>query len=64
MSLTAKNTIKAFKGGAPTNFAIFTDITLQPGRYRMTINFFPDIVAQYNGGTKFGAVQIYRPKRG
>lgn len=52
-----QNTIKAFKGGAPTNFAIFTDITLQPGRYRMTINFFPDIVAQYNGGTKVWAVQ-------
>ena len=52
-----QNTIKAFKGGAPTNFAIFTDITLQPGRYRMTINFFPDIVAQYNGGTKIWAVQ-------
>lgn len=52
-----QNTIKAFKGGAPTNFAIFTDITLQPGRYRMTINFFPDIVAGYSGGTKIWAVQ-------
>lgn len=47
-----EKTIKAFKGGAPTNFAIFTDISLTPGRYRMTLNFFPDTVAQYNGGQK------------
>lgn len=45
-------TIKAFKGGAPTNFAIFTDISLAPGRYRMTIRFFPDTVVQYNGSEK------------
>lgn len=50
-----QNTIKSFKGGSPTNFAIFTDITLQPGRYRLTINFFPDIVGTYNGGTKVWA---------
>ena len=40
-------TVKAFKGGAPTNFAIFTDIVLQPGKYRMTINFFPDVAMSY-----------------
>ena len=43
-------TVKAFKGGAPTAFSLFQDVTLQPGRYRMTINFFPDIVADYNRG--------------
>ncbi|MBK8900356.1 MAG: LysM peptidoglycan-binding domain-containing protein [Anaerolineaceae bacterium] len=52
-----QNTIKAFKGGAPTNFAIFTDVTLQPGRYRLTINFFPDIVGNYSGDTKVWATQ-------
>lgn len=52
-----QNTIKAFKGGAPTNFAIFTDVTLQPGRYRLTINFFPDVVITYNGNNKVWATQ-------
>lgn len=52
-----QSTIKAFKGGAPTNFAIFTDVTLQPGRYRLTINFFPDVVITYNGNNKVWATQ-------
>jgi len=43
-------TVKAFKGGAPTAFSLFQDVYLQPGRYRMTLNFFPDIVADYNQG--------------
>ncbi|MEZ4519059.1 MAG: LysM peptidoglycan-binding domain-containing protein, partial [Chloroflexota bacterium] len=43
-------TVKAFKGGAPTSFALFTDVPLQPGTYRMTVSFFPDIVAQYYPG--------------
>lgn len=43
-------TVKAFKGGAPTAFSLFQDVFLQPGRYRMTLNFFPDIVADYNQG--------------
>lgn len=51
------NTIKAFKGGAPSSFAIFTDVTLQPGTYRLTINFFPDIVGAYVGGNKVWATQ-------
>jgi hypothetical protein len=53
-----QNTIKAFKGGAPTNFAIFTDVALQPGSYRLTINFFADIVGGYNGGNKIWATQL------
>ncbi len=52
------NTIKAFKGGAPSNFAIFTDVTLQPGTYRLTINFFPDIVGAYQDGNKIWATQL------
>ena len=27
--------------------SLFQDVYLQPGSYRMTLNFFPDIVAQY-----------------
>lgn len=42
--------VKVFKGGAPTAFSMFQDVYLQPGRYRMTLNFFPDIVADYNRG--------------
>ena len=42
--------VKVFKGGAPTAFSMFQDVYLQPGRYRMTLNFFPDIVADYNQG--------------
>lgn len=48
-------TLKSFKGGAPTSFAIFTDIHLQPGTYRFTINFFPDIVTAYDQGRKVWA---------
>ncbi len=43
-------TVKVFKGGAPTAFSLFQDVYLQPGRYRLTLNFFPDIVADYNRG--------------
>lgn len=42
-------TVKAFKGDAPTSFAMFTDVALDPGTYRMVINFFPDIVANVTG---------------
>jgi LysM repeat protein len=49
-------TIKIFKGGAPTSFALFTDVHLQPGAYRMTINFFPDMVMSVNAdGSKVWA---------
>ncbi len=42
--------VKVFKGGAPTAFSLFQDVNLQPGRYRVTLNFFPDIVAHYYPG--------------
>lgn len=45
-------TVKAFKGGAPTSFSLFTDVSLPPGSYRLTVRFFPDIVAVYEGGRK------------
>lgn len=45
-------TIKAFKGGAPTSFAIFRDVALEPGTYRLSTSFFPDSVLGYEGGKK------------
>jgi LysM repeat protein len=50
-------TIKAFKGGAPTNFAIFTDVALPAGSYRFTASFFPDTVATYEGSQKVWSVE-------
>ncbi len=48
--LDGMKSLKVFKGGAPTSFSMFQDVYLQPGRYRLTINFFADIVADYNNG--------------
>lgn len=45
-------TIKAFKGGAPTSFSLFTDVALQPGSYRLQVRFFPDTVTAYDTGQK------------
>ncbi|HSO26596.1 MAG TPA: LysM peptidoglycan-binding domain-containing protein [Anaerolineales bacterium] len=47
-----ESTIKAFKGDAPTNFSIFTDVALQAGTYRFTANFFPDAVLGYVNNEK------------
>jgi LysM repeat protein len=44
------HTVKIFKGSGPTSFSLFTDVFLQPGAYRFTINFFPDLVAAYAPG--------------
>ncbi len=54
--LNGSKTLKAFKGGAPTSFSLFTDITLQPGSYRFQVRFVPDTVVEYNGGQK-----VYSP---
>lgn len=45
-------TVKAFKGGAPTIFWLFTDVPLPAGSYRFTINFFTDTVLAYENGQK------------
>lgn len=45
-------TVKAFKGYAPTSFSMFTDIGLAPGRYRLTIRYFADMVDSYVGSNK------------
>ncbi len=48
-------TMKVFKGYAPMSYRIFTDVYLQPGTYRFTANYFPDLVSSYNGGNKIWA---------
>ena len=45
-------TVKAFKGGGPTSYSLFTDVDLPPGSYRLQINFFPDTVIAYDSGQK------------
>jgi len=45
-------TIKAFKGDAPTSFAIFRDVALEAGSYRLSISYFPDSVLGYDGQNK------------
>lgn len=50
--------IKVFKGGAPMSFRLFADVFLEPGTYRFSVNFFPDLVAAYTGdGQKLWASQ-------
>ncbi len=50
-------TVKAFKGGAPTQFSMFTDVALQPGTYRLEVRFFADTVAGYERGKKIFSSQ-------
>lgn len=45
-------TLKAFKGDAPTTFSFFQDVNLSPGRYRMTLSYFPDTVITYQKGAR------------
>jgi len=45
-------TVKAFKGGAPTIFWLFTDVALPAGSYRFTMNFFTDTVLAYENNQK------------
>lgn len=45
-------TVKVFKGGAPVSFRLFTDVYLQPGTYRFSASYYPDLIEGYNGGRK------------
>jgi len=47
-----KQTVKLFKGQGPVSFRIFQNVTLQPGSYRIEVNFFPDLVTGYSNGQK------------
>ena len=40
-------TVKIFKGTGAISFRLETDMLLAPGRYRLTINVFPDLVVGY-----------------
>ncbi|MCA9987628.1 MAG: hypothetical protein KDE59_25135 [Anaerolineales bacterium] len=40
-------TVKIFKGTGSISFRLVTEVTLPPGRYRLTVNVFPDLVVGY-----------------
>ncbi len=40
-------TVKVFKGYAPLNFNLLTQMTLEPGIYELQVNVFPDLVTDY-----------------
>jgi LysM repeat protein len=49
-------TLKIFKGNGATSFRLLTDVYLEPGTYRLTVNAFPDMVAGYTAsGSKIWA---------
>jgi LysM repeat protein len=49
-------TLKIFKGNGAISFRLLTDVYLEPGTYRLTINAFPDMVDGYTvGGSKIWA---------
>jgi len=45
-------TVKVFKGGEPFSVRYSTQVTLQPGTYQFSANYFPDLVAGYDGNQK------------
>jgi LysM repeat protein len=50
-------TVKVFKGGSPISFRLLTNVYLEPGTYRFTANYFPDLVSGYSGGRKIYTTQ-------
>ncbi len=44
-------TLKMFKDG-PMSAQVFSDTVLPAGAYELTVNFYPDIVVEYNNGRK------------
>ncbi len=53
------HTIKIFKGSGAISFRLMTDVTLNPGTYRFTMNVFPDLVHTYENGQKVWAPDPY-----
>ncbi|HFC11575.1 MAG TPA: LysM peptidoglycan-binding domain-containing protein [Anaerolineae bacterium] len=49
-------TVKVFKGYAPIDFSLLTDVELATGVYELTINIFPDLITEYVDGVK-----VYSP---
>ncbi len=52
-------TVKIFKGSGAISTRMLTQVALQPGTYRFTINVFPDLVSGYEGGQKVWASDPY-----
>jgi LysM repeat protein len=53
--------IKVFKGHAPIGFRLLTDVHLEPGRYRLVANYFPDLIEGYDSN---GKLWVWRPNAG
>lgn len=49
-------TVKVFKGYAPIDFSLLTEVHLEPGVYEMTVNVFADMVVEYTDAGK-----VYSP---
>lgn len=54
--------LKIFKGGHPIRFALYSDIPLSPGAYKLRVRYFADAVAGKDGDKKVwaspGAAQL------
>ena len=50
-----RHTIKAFKGYGAISFRLFREVYLEPGRYQLEINLFPDLVMEWQGTRKIWA---------
>jgi hypothetical protein len=48
-------TVKAFKGYGAISFRLFREVYLEPGRYQLEINLFPDLVMEWQGTRKIWA---------
>lgn len=48
-------TVKIFKDSGAISFRLWTNVTLEPGTYVFEINFFPDLVVDYDGNRKVWA---------
>jgi hypothetical protein len=50
-----RHTVKAFKGYGAISFRLFREVYLEPGRYQLEINLFPDLVMEWQGTQKIWA---------
>lgn len=50
-----RHTVKAFKGYGAISFRLFREVYLEPGRYQLEINLFPDLVMEWQGTRKIWA---------
>ncbi len=46
------HTVKIFKGMGAISVRLLTQVSLQPGTYRLTVHVFPDLVRAYENGQK------------